>query len=159
MYSSVNNRALGVMAGVLGSPFHEDEDNQRLLDSIWKQQTEALNPARGGALILVVDPDYPKPSARWRRKFAEAREDVRFAKFYFALVTPAPHLRSVLTAISWMSPVTGRFESSGFETIEAAVQWIELKLGHKMPILPLLLDEVHAKTVILPPASRSGRPA
>lgn len=158
MYTSVHNRALGVMVGVLGPEFHEDDDNQRLLDSIWKQQNEALNPGRGGALILIVDPDYPNPSSRWRRKFAEAREDLRFSKFFFALVTPAPHLRGVLTAINWMSPNSGRFESSGFGSIDQAVQWVENKLGQKMPILPLLMEEAHAKAG-LPFSMAQARPS
>lgn len=156
MYTSVHNRALGVMVGMLGPEFHEDDDNQHLLESIWKQQSDSLNPARGGALILMVDPNYPNPSSRWRRKFAEAREGLRFAKFFFALVTPAPHLRGVLTAINWMSPSTGRFESSGFEHIDQAVQWVESKLGQKMPILPLLLEEARAKAG-LPYAGNQAR--
>jgi hypothetical protein len=158
MYAYAHDRILGTMVGMLTRPFDEDSDNQRLLESIAKQQADAPSPASTvGVFILIVDPSYPNPNARWRRKFAEMRDDARFGKALFALVTPAPHLRGVLTAVNWMRPPTTRFEAESFVMFDDAVRWVEEKRGQKLPALQRLLDDVHEK-LGYPSSQNSLRP-
>ena len=146
MYAYAHDRILGTMVGMLTRPFDEDADNQRLLESIAKHQADAPSSASTvGAVILIVDPSYPNPNARGRRKFAEMRDDARFRKSLFALVTPAPHLRGVLTAVNWMRPPTARFEADSFAVFDDAVRWVEEKRGQRLPVLERLLDDVYEK--------------
>lgn len=145
MYAYAHDRSLGAMVGMLARPFDEEADNQRVLESITKQQAEAMNPKGDGVFILVVDRDYPNPNAKWRKRFAEARDSQRFARWLFAVATPAAHLHGVLTAINWMRPVSEKFEAESFSTYDDAVRWVEGKRGGRMMVLTRLYDEVQEK--------------
>lgn len=145
MYAYAYDRGLGTMVGMLARPFNEEEDNRKLLESIAKHHADALSPSAVGAFILVVDPSYPNPNAGWRKRFAEARDGVRFTKELFAVVTQAPHLRGVLTAVNWMRPPSLRFEAESFVTFDEAARWVEEKRAQKLPTLKRLSDDVHDK--------------
>jgi hypothetical protein len=127
MYAFAMDKLAGAMVGVLSRPFNEDVDYGRLLESIGRHQSEASSPAAVGIFVLAVDPQYPQPNATWRRRFAESRDGVRFAKTYFAVVTPEVSLRGVMTAVNWMRPSTGRVEGDTFSTFDEAVRWMEAK--------------------------------
>lgn len=145
MYTYAYDKSAGMMVGVLARPFNDDLDNQRILESIAKQQVDAKNPSAGSAFILIVDPQYPHPNAKWRRRFAEARDKVRFAKSLFAVVTPETSLRAVLTAINWMRPPSPRFEAEAFATFDEAARWMEERSGKSRRGLTMLMDEAHEK--------------
>src|SRR5688572_2883354 len=132
MYAYATDKVAGAMVGVLSRPFNEDVDFQRLLDSIAKHQGDALTPTAVGLFILAVDPQYPQPNATWRRRFAESRDKVRFAKTYFAVVTPDTALRGVMTAVNWIRPTTQRVEGESFSTFDEAARWMEAKRGHAL---------------------------
>jgi hypothetical protein len=145
MYAYALDKVTVTMVGMLTRPFNEDVDNQELLDSIAKQQALSPSPGATAVFVLIVDPSYPNPNARWRRRFAEARDSVRFPKALFAFVSPTPHLRGVVTAVNWMRPPSPRFEGESFAGFEEAARWIEEKQGKKRPVLQQLFDEVQAK--------------
>jgi hypothetical protein len=141
MYTYALDKGSVTMVGMLARPFGEDVDNQALLDSIAKQQALSPSPGATATFVLIVDPSYPNPNARWRRRFAEARDSVRFPKALFAFVSPTPHLRGVVTAVNWMRPPSARFEGESFISFEEAARWIEEKQGKKMPVLQHLVEE------------------
>jgi hypothetical protein len=133
------------MVGMLVRPFNDEGDNSSILESIEKHQAESLNLKGDGTVILVVDRDYPNPSAKWRKKFAEARDRQRFARILLAVATPATHLHGVLTAINWMRPVSPKFEAESFLSFDDAVRWVETKRGNRLPVLQRLYEEVQEK--------------
>jgi hypothetical protein len=133
------------MVGMLIRPFDEEADNTRLMESIAKQQADAMNLKGDGLFILVVGRDYPNPNAKWRKKFAEMRDRQRFARFQFAVATPATHLHRVMTAINWVRPPSERFETESVVSFDDAVRWVEGKRGHRQPVLQRLYDEVQEK--------------
>lgn len=155
MYAYAYDRTSGTMVGMLARPFNEDSDNHQLLESIMLQQAGVTNPAVGGVFILMVDPQNPHPNASWRRRFAETRDRVRFARYSFAVVTPSQPLRGVLTAVNWIRPLSSRFEAEAFSTFDDAVRWIEEKRGQKLVAVNHLSEEVHVK--IGGPGSGPGR--
>lgn len=133
------------MVGMAVRPFNEERDNAGILESIEKHQATAMNLKGDGIVILVVDRDYPNPSAKWRKRFAEMRDNQRFARMLFAVATPAPQLHGVLTAINWMRPLSDKFEADSFLTFDAAVRWVEAKRGNRLPVIHRLYDEVQEK--------------
>ena len=158
MYEYAYDKHAGVMVGVLARPFTEDDDNQALLDSIAKQQADAPGPGAKAVFVLAVDPQYPQPNARWRRRFAEARDGVRFAKTFFAVVTPEATLRGVLTAVNWIRPTSERLEADSFATFDEALRWAEEKRGRAARPLRMLMEEVQAKLGFSPEATTSTHP-
>lgn len=157
MYMYAYDKSAGMMVGVLARPFNDETDNQGVLESIAKQQADAKNPSAGGAFILIVDPQYPHPNAKWRRRFAEARDGVRFAKSLFAVVTPEMSLRGVLTAINWMRPPSPRFEAEAFATFDEAARWMEARSGKSRRGLAMLMDEAQEKLGYSSPSVASSR--
>jgi hypothetical protein len=145
MYAFAHDKALGAMVGMLVRPFDEEADNARVLESIAKQQADSLNLKGDGIFILVVDREYPNPSAKWRKKFAESRDNQRFGRILFAVATPATHLHGVLTAINWVRPPTQKFEAESFLSFDEAMRWVEGKRGNRLPVLQRLYDEVQEK--------------
>ncbi len=147
MFAYAYDKVSGTMVGVLARPFNEEADNQHLLEAIDKQQAEVPSPKASGVFILAVDPQYPQPNAKWRRRFAEARGQVRFAKMFFAVVTPEASLRGVLTAVNWVRPTSARFEADTFSTFEEAVRWAEERRGDAAKTLRKLMEEVQQALV------------
>lgn len=145
MYAYSYDKTSGMMVGVLTRPVTEEADNQALLDSIAKQQGDAPNDPAQAVFILAVDPQYPQPNARWRRRFAVARDGVRYAKTLFAVVTPEAGLRGVMTAVNWIRPPTDRLEAETFASFDEAVRWAEQRRGSAARILHMLMDEVQEK--------------
>lgn len=145
MYAYAYDKPSALMVGMLSRPFTEDVDNQALLDSIAKHQGDAPSTPSHAVFILAVDPQYPQPNARWRRRFAVARDGVRFTKTYFAVVTPEIGLRGVMTAVNWIRPPGERLEAESYATFDEAVQWAEQRRRGSARILRMLMDEVQDK--------------
>lgn len=145
MYAYAFDKLSAAMIGVLTRPFDEEADNHLLLESIAKQQASASSPVATAAFLLLVDPQYPQPSAKWRRRFAEARDGLRFAKTFFAVVTPETSLKGVLTAVNWMRPLKPNFEAESFSTFDEAVRWATERRGASPKPLQLLMTEVQEK--------------
>lgn len=133
------------MVGMLVRPFDEEKDNAGILGSIERHQAMSMNLKGDGIVILVVDRDYPNPSAMWRKRFAEMRDHQRFARMLFAVATPSTHLHGVLTAINWMRPLSPKFDADSFSTFDDAVRWVEQKRGNRLPVVTRLFDEVQEK--------------
>ena len=146
MYVYAHDKFSGsIVAALTPVPtLNADADNEQLIQSILQQQHGAV-PTSWGAFILITDAQYPNPDARWRKRYAELRNEIRFSEFFFILVTSARILRGVMTAVNWINPPSPRFQTEAFGTFEEAARWLEDKRKQKLPMLYKLRDEVQSK--------------
>ena len=92
-------------------------------------------------VVIIQDPGYPAPNARWRKTIAEMTNADNFAPAV-AFVTANPLIRGVLTAIAWLSKP--KYEQTMLSTVPEALDWLERKRGGAVPRLRELAREVTA---------------
>lgn len=113
-----------------------DDDFQRYLDTIARFDGMAAGWSHAFA-VMMVDRDNPRPDAMWRKRIAEASTNLK-SRPMFALVSPSPIIRGVLTAINWVRPPP--FETAAFATLEDARRWGEAAQKRSLAVLPQLLQ-------------------
>ncbi|MEZ4293664.1 MAG: hypothetical protein R3B70_01715 [Polyangiaceae bacterium] len=122
--------------------YNEEADYRRLLDDIGRQQQQ-VPPAEGFVHILATGSQWPQPNAMWRKRFAEAREKQLYP-VHFALISPSPIVRGVVTAVSWVAPPkTG--SSTAWSSFDEAVEAIESRFKRRLPILQKLYEEASVR--------------
>lgn len=144
MYSGATDSITGFIVSILSTTptYNEDADYGRLLDDINKQQ-QKQPPPEGFIHILVTTAQWPQPNAVWRKRFAEAREK-QLHPVHFALVSPSPIVRGVVTAVSWVAPPkTG--SSTAWGSFGEAMTAMEQRFKRRLPILQKLYDDASAR--------------
>jgi hypothetical protein len=143
MYVDALDSSAGLLVGfmTMNPSYDEDADYEQHLAHASQLEREANARTKTGAMVILVDADCPRPSARWRKRIAEARNAARFEHFYFALVTTSLLVRGALTAIRWVQRETPAFQSEAFATFADADAWIVRKLGAPGPELRRLHDQ------------------
>lgn len=140
MYAAALDNLTGFLVSILSTTPHynEDSDYGRLLDDIGRQQ-QKQPPPEGFVHILVTSAQWPQPNAVWRKRFAEAREKQNHP-VHFALISPSPIVRGVVTAVSWVAPPkTG--SSTAWGSFAEAMAAMEQRFKRKLPILQKLYEE------------------
>ena len=94
------------------------------------------------ALLIIIDPGHPLPGSVWRRKVAEATGNPAFRP-YFAVLTDNPHVKGMLTALSWLRPQ--RFEAHVTSEESRAMAWLESKRGEPLPEMRIMLERIMRK--------------
>lgn len=143
MYHQASDRSQGLLVG-LCSPtptINEPDDYAEMERSIL--EIDRVHPPMGETVyILVVPNDWPRPNATYRRRFAELRDRLQYPMI-FCLISPSPIIRSVVTAVNWISPP--KVGAAGaYATVEEAIVAVEKRLRQKLPSLRALCAEVTA---------------
>jgi hypothetical protein len=148
MFTSTFDLTHGAAVWLFSGSHNTDEDFERYVATV-RSLAERLDGRTAPAAIQVVDPDNPPPNAKWRKRIAEETADLGDGAL-FALVSPSPMVRGVVTAVNWFRAPP--YEVRTFSTFEEAVAWIEERLGRRIPAFPQLLAEARV-------AAASGEPA
>jgi len=140
MYAGAMDSITGFLVSMLSTTPHynEDADYERLLDDIHKQQLKQP-PPEGFIHILSTSNQWPQPNAIWRKRFAEAREK-QLHPVHFALISPSPIVRGVVTAVSWVAPPKNG-SSTAWPNFGEALVALEQRFKKKLPILQKLYDD------------------
>ncbi len=136
--------------------YDEDADHEQYLRDAVRAEREC-DTSKSAILILCVDADYPRPSAQWRKRIADVRNNTPFAQFCFALVTTSALVRGALTAINWLSRPAPGFHAAAFATFDEAKRWAEEKRGAPVPALEQLHRECNSALASKQGARAAGR--
>ena len=139
MYASANTESGEVIVGVF-SGVNEDADHARAVASIVAADAAAVERDQPLVCILVAQRDTESPPAIWRKRMADANRNMQAKQYWFALVSPNPLLRGVLTAINWMSSVPSHHHYKAVGTLDDAVGWVRAETGQTYPMLETLYE-------------------
>lgn len=131
----------GAVVWLFTGPTNTDDDFERYVATLGKLAKLAegrLAPAG----IQIVDPGNPPPNAHWRKRIAEASFEFNPAAM-FALVSPSPMVRGVVTAINWVRRPS--FRTATFSHFDDATGWIGDLEGPPAHVFEALLAEVRAE--------------
>lgn len=137
MFTSAFDLAHGAAVWLFTGSHNSDEDFERYLTTI-RRMADRVEGRDAPAAIQVVDGGNPPPGAKWRKRIAEETENLG-AGALFALVSPSPLVRGVVTAINWFR--TPPYEVRTFSQFADAVAWIEERRGRRIPAFQQLLAE------------------
>lgn len=139
MYASASTESGEVIVGVFGGA-HDESDHARAVASIVAADAGAVECDQALVCILVTQRDTESPPAVWRKRMADANRNMRAREYRFALVSPNPLLRGVLTAINWLSSVPSHHHYNAVATFEEAASWVRAETGQTYPMLEMLYE-------------------
>jgi hypothetical protein len=137
MFTSAFDPAHGAVLWLFSGGENTDEDFERYLESV-RRLAQRVEGRDAPAAIQIVDGDNPPPSAKWRKRIAEETADMGEGAL-FALVSPSPLVRGVVTAINWFRQPS--YEVRTFSSFGDAVAWIEQRRGRRISAFETLLAE------------------
>jgi hypothetical protein len=111
MYEYSIDEANAVLLGIY-SGTRQEEDIERFANSHQRVDAIARVQHRGALFVVVPDSEYPSPRARDRMRFAQLKDAALGSPSLLILVTKSAIVRSVVTAVSWLSP-----QHEGWRTI------------------------------------------
>lgn len=133
---------VGAALWLFAGPSNDDADFQLYLDTIL-----ALDAKRAGldeAGMVVGEAGNPPPPSMWRKRIADATATLQAKKAAFALVSPSPVVRGVVTAINWFRPPP--YSAGTFAKFGDAAMWLDKELGRPLP-MARLLDEARSHSL------------
>jgi hypothetical protein len=139
MYASVAADSGSVVVGVFSGP-DTDADHERAIGSIVAADAAAVANDEPLVCILVTQRDSASPPPIWRKRMADANQNMRAKAYYFVLVSPNGLLRGVLTAINWLNDVPSHHHFEAMATFEEAAAWIRKEAGGDYPMLEALYE-------------------
>lgn len=116
--------------GVGGDP---EADYDRHLAAEAAAVARAAEAGRRLAILIVLDPGAPGPSAPVRKRVAEMTSRPEFGGIACAIVTRNPIIRGVVTALNWWRP--RRYAERLIGTLPAGLDWLEAERGEPLPAL------------------------
>jgi hypothetical protein len=151
MFVWAEDASSGAIVALLGTTpsYDEDADHLKMFDAIVHQQRSAGR----GVFVFMMDRDYPSPSARWRRRYADLPDHLPHTELRLAMVSPSKIAHGAVAAIQWMSPPGGGLEIGAFEDFDAAARWAAGE--SQLEVMRRLRDEVVAKRAA--PTVRTAR--
>ncbi len=144
---SASDRATNMVVGIMtvDPRYDEDLDHEGYVEACLPPDATPEELSRPRAVILVLDSRCPPPSAKWRKKIADLRNDQPYAHYGFALITKSAVLRGVLTAINWISRASPRFDTAPFATFDEGAMWLERHWKHSAPVLNKLYQKARSQ--------------
>jgi hypothetical protein len=139
MYASVAAESGSVVVGVYSGP-DTDADHARAIASIVAADAAAVANDEPVVVILVTQRDSASPPPIWRKRMADANQNMRAKAYYFALVSPNGLLRGVLTAINWLNDVPSHHHFEAKATFDEAARWIRKETAGSYPMLESLYE-------------------
>jgi hypothetical protein len=151
MYASKTDEQLGLIVGVYRGA-SDDQDYADAIAGIVSSDANAASRSLTHACMLVVEGDMAPPPPIWRQRMAEANNQLRAEKYYFALVSPKLVFRGVFTAVSWLTRKRPGHHLAAFSDVAQAAAWLERDAGQAALHVRRLYE--HARNLL-----GSSRPA
>lgn len=139
MFESKYDSAFAFAVFVFSAPYSEKDADDYVTQV--RQLDRMAAEREGCALILVLEKGYPAPDARLRKRFVEARRDIK-SRPVVAIVSEHPLIRMAIGAVRWLSPPP--FPQQVFDTVPEAIAWIESQRGPTLRVLGRLYEEATA---------------
>jgi hypothetical protein len=142
MFFSLFDEDSGTLIGKYQGSVQTDADYQRCIDAVRMADAGAASRRLPYVCVLVVSAEVPQPPPVWRRRMADTNNALAATEHRLALVTPSLVVRSVLTAISWLTRPRPGHQLKPFENFSSAAQWIRTSIGQPYPKLEQLYSSL-----------------
>lgn len=128
MYASKTDEEAGLIVGVYRG-VSDDHDYAAAIASIVASDASAASRPLTHACLLVAEGDISPPPPIWRQRMAEANNQLRAERHYFALVSAKLVIRGVFTAVSWLTRKRPGHHLAAFSDVAQASAWLEREAG------------------------------
>jgi hypothetical protein len=126
-----------------------DKEWQATYDDVLRVLHDARQQRAPSIVIVLSHPSTSRPNATWRKKLAEIRLlSDKTLRSYTVVVTSSMVLRSIMTAINWVSPKGELEENFVTGSFDEAILWLQKQTGQPLPHLAPLYEELLRKTSV-----------
>jgi hypothetical protein len=127
---------------LLPPPEHDDWD--ALVQALVAVDKSSTPQKQEFLAIIAIGEAYPRPDATIRRRLGDLRARL-LSRRHLVLVSVAPALRGLLTALDWIAPRPPEERAVAAPTFEAALKLLEEHRPRSRHSLRTLLDEACTK--------------